>query len=144
MAEFKLNEEQKELMKKFSDDVNELREQYSNMDKAFGIIAKNITAKLNSCDDERLEEVKKETETLQRRIRYVIEKLGEIYYLARGGYDGYKNATSLLLAVKSLISDAKYELGKLDGYSSGEISTFGDTIVFARNCAALEKSLLGE
>lgn len=143
MAEFKLNEEQKELMKKFSDEVNELKEKYSNMDKAFETITKNITAKLNSCDDERLEEVKKETETLQRQISYVIEKLGKINYLARG-YDGYKSATSLLLAVKSLISDTMYELGKLEGYSSGEIHTYSDTLVFARNYAALEKSLLGE
>lgn len=35
MAEFKLNEEQKELLKKFSDDVNKLEERYSNMLKAF-------------------------------------------------------------------------------------------------------------
>lgn len=143
MAEFKLNEEQKELMKKFSDEVNELKEKYSNMDTAFETITKNITAKLNSCDDERLEEVKKETETLQRQISYVIEKLGQINYLARS-YDGYKSATSLLLEVKSFISDAKYELGKLEGYSSGEIYTYSDTLVFARNYAALENSLLGE
>lgn len=143
MAEFKLNEEQKELMKKFSDDVNELKEKYSNMNKAFETIRKNIATKLNSCDDERLEEVKKETETLQRQTSNVIEKLGRINYLANG-YDGYKNPTSLLLAVKSLISEAMYELGKLEGYSSGEIHTYSDTFVFARNYAALEKSLLGE
>lgn len=143
MAEFKLNEEQKELMKKFSDDVNELKEQYFNMKKAFGIIEKNITAKLNSCDDERLKEVKEETETFQRQISYVIKKLENINYLTKG-YDGYKSATSLLLAVQSLISDAIYELGKLEGYSLGEISTLSDTLAFARNYEALKNSLLGE
>lgn len=130
-------------MKKFSDEVNELKEKYSNMNKAFETITKNITAKLNSCDDERLEEVKKETETLQQQISNVIEKLGRINYLAND-YDGYKSATSLLLAVKSLISDAMYGLGKLEGYSSGEIYTYSDTFVFARNYSTLEKSLLGE
>lgn len=143
MAEFKLNEEQEKLMKKFSDEVNELREKYSNMRKAFEVIANNIASKLNFGNDERLEELQEEIETLQKQTSYVIEKLEKINYIANG-HDGYKSADSLLIAIKSFISDAMYELGKLEGYSSGKIYTLSDTFVFARNYEALKKSLLEE
>ena len=96
---------------------------------------------MNYCNDENIEEVKEEIEALQKHTTYVIEKLGKINYIANG-YDGYTSATSLLLAVQSLISDSMYELGKLEGYSSGDIFTFEDTCVFARNYEALKKSLL--
>lgn len=141
MAEFKLNEEQVNLMKKFSNDANALIEKYSRINEAFGIIANNIRKKLNSCDDERLKEVKEETERLQGLISDVRRELGKINYLANG-YDGYESAASLLLKVQCLINDVMYELGKLEGYSSGDISTFGDICTLKRNYEALKKSLL--
>lgn len=142
MGEFKLNEEQKDLMKKFSDDVNNLVEKYSYMKEAFEVTIKNIRKKMNSCDnDGSIEEVGEEIEELQRQTTYVIEKLGKMNYLAKG-YDEYTSAASLLLAVQDIISDIMYELGKLEGYSSRNISTYSDTFVFKRNYAALKKSLL--
>lgn len=136
MAEFKLNEEQKRLMTKFSDDVNKLIERYSNMEKAFQASTNIVRAQKKSSKSERIEDI-------QFQITCVIEKLGKINYLANA-YDGYKSAASLLLVLQSFISDAKYELGKLEGYSSGDIYTFEDTFVFARNYEALKKSLLEE
>ncbi len=143
MAEFKLNEEQKELMKKFSYDVNKLIRQYSNMAKAFQASTNIVGAQMSSSKSERIEDIQKKIEKLQSQITLVREKLGEINYLANG-YEGYKSATLLLLALQSFIGDAKYELGKLEGYSSGDIYTFEDTFVFARNYEALKKSLLEE
>lgn len=96
---------------------------------------------MRSSKSERIENIQKRIEKLQFQITCVIGKLGEINYLVNG-YDRYKSAASLLLALKSCISDAKYELGKLEGYSSGDIFTFEDTCVFARNYEALKKSLL--
>lgn len=141
MEKFKLNEEQKHLMKKLSDDVNGLIQKYSCMKDTFDVTISKVKAKMNYCNDENIEEVKEEIEALQKHTTYVIEKLGKINYIANG-YDGYTSATSLLLAVQSLISDSMYELGKLEGYSSGDIFTFEDTCVFTRNYEALKKSLL--
>lgn len=143
MAEFKLNEEQKELMKKFSDDVSNLIKKYSNMGKAFEVTTNMIKAKMNSCDDERIEDIQEEIEKLKSQTDNVEKALVKINYLAHG-YDGYKSATTLLLAVQSFIGDAKYELGKLEGYSLGDIYTFEETCIFARNYEALKKSLLEE
>lgn len=143
MAEFKLNEKQKELMKKLSDGASELIKKYSNMGKAFEVTTNMIKAKMNSCDDERIEDIQEEIEKLKSQTDNVEKALVKINYIAHG-YDGYKSATSLLLAVQSLISDAIYELGKLEGYSLGEISTLSDTLTFARNYKALKNSLLGE
>lgn len=143
MAEFKLNEEQRKLMRKFSDDVDKLIERYSNMEKAFQASTNIVGAQKNSSKSERIEDIQKKIEKLQFQITLVREKLGKINYLANG-YDGYKSAASLLLALQSFIGDAKYELGKLEGYSSGDIYTFEDTCVFARNYEALKKSLLKE
>lgn len=143
MAEFKLNEEQKELMKKFSDDVSNLIKKYSNMGKAFEVTTNMIKAKMNSCDDERIEDIQEEIEKLKSQTDNVEKALVKINYLAHG-YDGYKSATTLLLAVQSFIGDAKYELGKLEGYSLGDIYNFEETCIFARNYEALKKSLLEE
>lgn len=143
MAEFKLNEEQKELMKKISDDVSKLIEKYSNMGKAFEVTTNMIKAKMNYCDDERIEDIQEEIEKLKSQTDNVEKALVKINYIAHG-YDGYKSATTLLLAAQSLISDVKYELGKLEGYSSRSIYTYTDTSALTRNYEALKKSLLEE
>ncbi len=141
MAEFELNEEQKDLMRKLADDANKLNDKYSHMKEAFEIIVNNIEEKMNSCEDENIKKVKEETENLISQITYVREKLGKVNYLARG-YDAYKSATKLLLEVQSMISDVRYELGKLEGYSSGKIYTYVDSSKLIGDYLRLEKSLL--
>lgn len=141
MEKFKLNEEQKHLMKKLSDDANGLIQKYSCMKNTFDVTISKVKAKMNYCNDESIKEVKEEIEALQKHTTYVIEKLGKINHIANG-YDGYTSAASLLLAVQSFISDVRYELGKLEGYSSGKVYTFMDAGTLIRNCEALKKSLL--
>lgn len=143
MAEFKLNEEQEKLMKKFSDDVNKLIEKYSNMEEAFEVTINIVKTKISSCEDENIKDIQEKVETLQRQTRYVTEKLGKITYFTKS-YDRYENDTSLLIEAQSLISAVIYELGKLEGYSSGNIHTYSDTHTFLRNFEALKNSLLEE
>lgn len=143
MADFKLNEEQVNLMKKFNADANDLKGKYYHMKDAFEATIKRIKNKMNACDNENVKEIQNEIETIQRQITYVIEKLGKVETIT-SYYAGYKSGTRLLIGIQEIISEAMVNLGKLEGYSSGEISTFSDIHTLNRNYEALKKSLLGE
>lgn len=143
MAEFKLNEEQEQLMKRLSDDVKNLKERYSNMNETFKITINIVKGKMSSGEDESTKDIKDKIEILQSQITSVIKELENVNCITRA-YEGFTSATSLLLAVQSCISDVIYEFGKLEGYSSGEISTYGDKFGLTRHYGELKKSLLEE
>lgn len=143
MADFKLNEEQVNLMEKFNADANDLKRKYYHMKDAFETTIKRIKNKMNACDNENLKEIQNEIETIQRQVTYVIEKLGKVETIT-SYYGGYKSGVLLLIGIQEIINDTMISLGKLEGYSSGEISTFNDINTLNRNYAALKKSLLGE
>ena len=143
MAEFKLNEEQEQLMKRLSDDVKNLKERYSNMNETFKITINIVKGKMSSGEDESTKDIKDKIEILQSQITSVIKELENVNCITRA-YEGFTSATSFLLAVQSCISDVIYEFGKLEGYSLGEISTYGDKFGLTRHYGELKKSLLEE
>lgn len=129
MGEFILNEEQASLAKKLFATANDLIQKYSYMEEAHKFTVSELTVKMKKSDNEDIEEIKEKIEKLQSSIvqlRCSLGELRDINIYSDGAVPAYKDALSFLISLYAYISDITYGLGKVEGYSSGQINARAD------------------
>ncbi len=147
MGEFKLNEEQTSLANKLFATVNNLIQKYSYMEEAHKFTVSELTVKMKKSDNEDIEEIKAKIENLQSTIvqlRCSLTTLKNIHVYSDGAVPAYTDAFSFLIAVYAYITDIAYELGRVEGYSSGQINAHSDVFSLKYDYNALKDSLISK
>ena len=91
--------------------------------------------------------IKAKIENLQSTIvqlRCSLTTLKNIHVYSDGAVPAYTDAFSFLIAVYAYITDIAYELGRVEGYSSGQINAHSDVFSLKYDYNALKDSLISK